>query len=133
MLFSDASLDLWKERYGYHEVTSAGINDRNILFMNFTDSGRVEGYGVTHPGAILEQIMRFRDDEHAESAAAEQARSPVQSGLLTALICAAAVESLEGVEEECTSVVQGKPRETYGLLARKVGSENARVVYHGHS
>ncbi len=60
LLFREGMLELWQDRYGYHEVTANGIDDRNVLFRTFEESGLVTGFGMDSPGKILQAIARFR-------------------------------------------------------------------------
>ena len=72
LLFSDCMLELWQDRYGYHEVTDRGIDDRNILFRNFEESGLVTGFGMDCPRQDREEhpaVPQWRTRENgAESA-----------------------------------------------------------------
>jgi len=125
LLYTDGAIDLWKEWYGYHEVTAAGIQDRNVLFLNFGPDGRVDGYGISTPGRILEEIAAHRAGE----AVAEQARSPVTSGLLTTLICESAHESLARGGETAEGVISGEVIATRKLLEQRIGMEEAAAYY----
>ena len=46
LVFSDGMLELWQNHYGYREVTTAGIEERNILFRNFESDQLVTGFGI---------------------------------------------------------------------------------------
>jgi predicted dehydrogenase len=130
LLFSEASVDLWKEWYGYHEVAHSGITDRNVLFMNFAEE-EVSGYGITNPGAILERIATFRKGGEAADVLARRSRLPVESGLLTTLVCECAAESLDRGSGLESGVVAGIPVDAYALLEERIGTDCADRYYHG--
>jgi predicted dehydrogenase len=86
-------LDLNLDMPGYHEILNDGIFERNPLFRNFESDGTVSGYGMSSPGRIIRDIIRFRngtmsDEEYAKSL------SPYTSGFYTTVVCEAAHESL---------------------------------------
>lgn len=128
MLCTDGAVDLWKEWYGFHELTPHGINDRNVLFMNF-GADEVSGYGVSHPGGLLETLGEIRARSTQSAALAATLRAPVESGLLTTLVCEAAHTSLEsGVDDGC-GVIHGEPVNAFNLLADRVGRDAAHIYY----
>ncbi len=93
LLFSECMLELWQDRYGYHEVTERGIDDRNILFRNFEETGLVTGFGMDCPGKIVKNILRFRNGE-IERTELDALFSPFTLGFYTTLVCECAHASL---------------------------------------
>jgi predicted dehydrogenase len=93
LVFSDGMLELWQNHYGYREVTTAGIEERNILFRNFESDQLVTGFGIDSPGRIVDHILRFRRGAMPD---AERAAllSPFALGFYTTLVCECAQESL---------------------------------------
>jgi len=122
LLFSEAMLELWQTRYGYHEVTAERIDDRNVLFRNFEPDGRVSGFGMDCPGKIVRNIIRHRsggmpDDERAALL------SPYSLGFYTTLVCECAHASLERGEKSGEGVVVGKKVDARALLAERIGAD----------
>jgi predicted dehydrogenase len=93
LLFSECMLELWQDRYGYHEVTERGIDDRNILFRNFEETGLVTGFGMDCPGKIVKNILRFQNGE-IERTELDALFSPFTLGFYTTLVCECAHASL---------------------------------------
>ncbi len=125
LLYTDAAVDLWKEWYGYHEIAPDGINDRNVLFLNFAPDGKVGGFGITNPGTIIERVVAHRSGEPV----AEAALSPVASGLLTTLVCECAHESLAAGGESADGVVSGSVVDARAHLERRLGRDVAASYY----
>jgi predicted dehydrogenase len=121
LLFTDCMLDLWQEHYGYHEVTSRGIEDRNILFKNFEHGGLVTGYGMDCPGKIIANILRFRNGKIG-AAEREELFSPLTLGLYTALVCECAFESLANGKELGNGVIRGTAVDARWLLSQRIGA-----------
>jgi predicted dehydrogenase len=120
-LFTDCMLDLWQGHYGYHEVTPQGIDDRNILFRNFEETGLVSGFGMDCPGKILSAILRFRNGKIG-AAEKEEYFSPFTLGLYTTLVCECAHESLAKGKDLGGGVVRGVSIDAPGLLAQRIGT-----------
>lgn len=120
LLFSDCMLELWQDRYGYHEVTDRGIDDRNILFRNFEESGLVTGFGMDCPGKIVKNILRFRNGE-IEKAELEALFSPFSLGFYTTLVCECAHASLASGRELKEGVVIGTTIDTKSYLRSCIG------------
>ena len=119
-IFTDCMLDLWQEHYGYHEITSQGIDDRNILFRNFEEKDLVSGFGMDCPGKIITNILRFRNGKIG-AAESEDHFSPFTLGLYTTLVCECAHESLAKGKDLGNGVVRGVPIDAVGLLAERIG------------
>jgi predicted dehydrogenase len=128
LVFTDCVLDLWQEHYGYREVTSQGIDDRNILFRNFEENGTVSGFGMDCPGKIVANILRFRNGKIAK-AELETLFSPLALGLYTTLVCECAHESLVKGREAGKGVVRGASVDAQELLKQRIGGA-ARHYYH---
>ena len=122
LIGSDGLLDLDLDRPGYHEIIEDGIFERNPLFRNFESDGTVSGYGISSPGRIYRQIMRFRSHEMPE-AELESLRSPVSLGFYTTVICEAAHLSLDQGDAVGRGVTRGKPVHVRELLQRTIGRE----------
>jgi predicted dehydrogenase len=120
-LFTDCMLDLWQDHYGYHEVTAAGIDDRNILFRNFEENGRVSGFGMDSPGKILTNIIDFRNREIGPDQL-PFLFSPFTLGLYTTLVCECAHESLARGKAVSDGVIRGAPVDARSLLADRLGA-----------
>ncbi len=120
LIYTDCVLDLWQEHYGYREVTSKGIDDRNILFRNFEENGAVSGFGMDCPGKILANIIRFRNGTIGR-AEQETLFSPLSLGLYTTLVCECAHESLARGTEAAHGVVRGVSVDARDLLAQRIG------------
>lgn len=120
-IFSDGQLELWSNHYGYREITSHGIENRNVLFLNFEIDGSVSGYGVDSPGAIVRDIHRFHDGT-LSPAALDEARSPFALGFYTTLVCESAMESLHTGRTEKEGVVVGATVDVRHLLHDRIGA-----------
>jgi predicted dehydrogenase len=125
LLFSDCMLELWQDRYGYHEVTARGIDDRNILFRNFEETGLVTGFGMDCPGKIVKDILRFRGGQIAPQEL-ETLFSPFALGFYTTLVCECAHASLEGGRRLEEGVVVGVPIEAKEYLRGCIGAAAER-------
>lgn len=100
-------LDLQLDMPGYHEILADGIFERNPLFRNFESDGKVSGYGISSPGRIVRDIIRFRkgtmsDEEY------NNALSPFTSGFYTTVVCEAAHQSLAKGTKSKKGVTMGK-------------------------
>ena len=120
LLFTDCLLDLWQEHYGYHEVTERGIDDRNILFRNFEEDGKVSGYGMDCPGKIIQNILRFRNGE-IHPAELESLFSPFSLGFYTTLVCECAHASLQKGASLPEGVVLGSTVDVRSYLREQIG------------
>ena len=125
LLFSDCMLELWQDRYGYHEVTDRGIDDRNILFRNFEETGLVTGFGMDCPGKIVKNILRFRNGE-IERTELEALFSPFALGFYTTLVCECAHASLAGGRELKEGVVIGTAIDAKDYLRSCIGGAAER-------
>ncbi len=128
LLFTDGMVDLWQNHYGYREVTTSGIDNRNVLFRNFEPGGRVSGYGIDCPGRILENIGRFRSGV-METDELTDLLSPSTLGFYTTLLCECASVSLERGSRPESGVVAGALVDVQTLLADRLGQEAARSYY----
>jgi hypothetical protein len=122
LIGSDGLLDLDLDRPGYHEIIEDGIFERNPLFRNFESDGTVSGYGISSPGRIYRQMMRFRSHEMPD-AELESLRSPVSLGFYTTVICEAAHLSLDQGDAVGRGVTRGKPVHVRELLQQTIGRE----------
>ena len=120
LLFTDGMVDLWDNHYGYREVSAAGIDNRNVLFRNFTGDGTVGGYGMDSPGRIIEQIIRYRRGE-IDRDELDALLSPFALGLYTTLVCECAGASLAAGSEDYSGVVVGTPIDARQFLASQLG------------
>ena len=102
----EGMLDLGLDTPGYHEVLPDGIFERNPLFRNFESDGTVSGYGMSSPGRIIRDIIRYRAGEMS-SEEYEVSLSPFQSGFYTTVVCEAAHKSLEGGVKDEKGVTMG--------------------------
>ena len=122
LLFSEAMLELWQDRYGYHEVTKERIDDRNVLFRTFEEGGLVSGFGMDCPGKIIRNIQRHRAG--AMSAEEREALlSPISLGFYTTLVCECAHASLARGTSRDPGVVLGSPVDIRDFLAGEIGGE----------
>jgi predicted dehydrogenase len=120
LLFTDCMLELWQDHYGYHEVTEKGIDDRNILFRNFEESGLVSGFGMDSPGKIIRNILRFRGGDIQETER-ESLFSPLSLGFYTTLVCECAHASLAGDTSGEGGVVIGRTIDVKAHLRSCIG------------
>lgn len=120
LLFREGMLELWQDRYGYHEVTAKGIDDRNVLFRNFEESGMVSGFGMDSPGKIVQAIARFRAGRMSPQER-EALLSPFALGFYTTLVCECAHESLARGTTTDTGVVLGTSVDVRDLLRQRIG------------
>jgi predicted dehydrogenase len=120
LLFSDGMLELWQDRYGYHEVTAKGIEDRNILFRNFEEGGLVTGFGMDCPGKIVLAIRDFRAGRMGK-AERDALLSPFSLGFYTTLVCECAHESLSKGTTLDNGVVVGTTVKARTLLRERIG------------
>ncbi|MCK5843840.1 MAG: hypothetical protein KAG97_03975, partial [Victivallales bacterium] len=102
----EGMLDLGLDTPGYHEVLPDGIFERNPLFRNFESDGTVSGYGMSSPGRIIRDIIRYRAGEMS-SEEYEASLSPFQSGFYTTVVCEAAHKSLAGGKKDEKGVTMG--------------------------
>jgi hypothetical protein len=120
-------LELWQDRYGYHEVTERGIDDRNILFRNFEEDGLVSGFGMDCPGKIIQNILRFRSGEMLP-AEIKSLFSPFSLGFYTTLVCECADASLENGTSLEEGVVLGTTIDARKYLTERIG-RSAELYY----
>jgi predicted dehydrogenase len=125
LVFSDGMLQLWQDHYGYREVTAKGIEERNVLFKTFEQSGLVTGFGMDSPGKIIRDILRFRQGELTEAERTELL-SPFTLGFYTTLVCECALESLAKGRALEGGVVAGAPVDARQLLQERIGDAAAR-------
>ena len=125
LLFSDCMLELWQDRYGYHEVTARGIDDRNILFRNFEETGLVTGFGMDCPGKIVDNILRFRNGG-IPRAELDTLFSPFSLGFYTTLACECAHASLAGGRALKEGVVIGATIDAKDYLKGCIGAAAER-------
>jgi predicted dehydrogenase len=119
---SEGMLDLNLDTPGYHEVLADGIFERNPLFMNFEQNGMVSGYGVSSPGKIVRDILRFRSGE-MEDAGERDPDALFRLGFYATLVCEGAHASLARGKETGEGVVQGHSILLKDLLAEEIGRE----------
>jgi predicted dehydrogenase len=130
LLFSDGMLDLWQDRYGYHEVTAKGIDDRNILFRNFEEGGLVTGFGMDSPGKIVLAIRDFRAGKLGK-AERDALLTPVSLGFYTTLVCECALQSLSKGTTVDGSIVLGTAVNARTLLRERIGAAADRYYQTG--
>jgi predicted dehydrogenase len=119
---TDGLLDLDLDRPGYHEIIAEGIFERNPLFRNFESDGSVSGYGISCPGRIYRQIMRFRNHELTD-AELQSLHSPMSLGFYTTVICEAAHRSLDLGHTTGPGVIRGELIRVRELLKETIGRE----------
>jgi len=122
LLFSEGMLELWQDHYGYHEVTGRGIEDRNVLFLNFGEGGLVSGYGMDSPGRIVGNILRHRCGAMGREER-ESLLSPFSLGFYTTLVCECAHESLKRGTAGGEGVILGAKVDARAFLAERIGAE----------
>jgi hypothetical protein len=122
LLFSDAMLELWQDRYGYHEVTAERIDDRNVLFRNFEEGGLVSGFGMDCPGKVIRNIRRHRSGDMSP-AEREELLSPMSLGFYTTLVCECAHASLAAAGSDEGGVVLGSTVEVRRFLEERIGAD----------
>jgi hypothetical protein len=108
-------------------VTERGIDDRNILFRNFEESGLVSGFGMDCPGKIVGNILKHRRGEMSE-AEKELLLSPFALGFYTTLVCECAHESLARGTAPEEGVVLGATVDARRFLEGCIGKD-ARGYY----
>lgn len=118
---SEGVLDLGLDRSGYCELLRDGIFERNPLFMNHEPDGTVCGYGISCPGKILQNILKFRNNS-LEKPAKDKLYCPFESGFYTTLICEAAHVSLETGCKRENGVTCGARIDLKDFLKEKLGS-----------
>jgi hypothetical protein len=125
---SEGILDLNLDQPGYHEIVTDGIFERNPLFRNFEPDGHVSGYGISSPGKIIQNIIRFRNSEITENEKT-QLMNPFELGFYTALVCQAAHQSLEmGLKHE-NGAITGTLVNVKDLLENEIGQSAGRLYY----
>ena len=125
LVFSDGMLDLWQNHYGYREIASDGVENRNVAFRTFEQDGTVTGYGMDCPGKIIQNIARFREGTIPEDELADL-RSPFDLGLYTTLVCECAHASLDAGTVHDNGSVIGIPVDARELLTDRIGPEASR-------
>lgn len=124
MVFSDALVDLDMDQSGLTETTESGFDRPHVLFRTFREDGLVTGFGMDSPGAILENIGRFRDGTLVEK---ERTRllTPESLGFWPAVICDCAELSLETGEREWQGVIVGDQIDVAERLRKELGPQRA--------
>ena len=128
LICSDGLIDLWSEQYGYREITSAGIEARNVFFRNFKTDGTVSGYGISSPGNIVEAICEYRGNK-MKAHRVDEYLSPVNLGFYTTLVCECAHASLADGEEISSGVISGPDIDVKTYLKEQIGEDAARAYY----
>ena len=128
LICSEGLIDLWSEHYGYREITSAGIEARNVLFRNFKSDGSVSGYGMSCPGHILAAIRRFRSGD-MDNAEVGENLSPLNLGFYTTLVCECAHASLSQGTEIASGVISGTEIDAVSYLNKQIGAQAAQIYY----
>jgi predicted dehydrogenase len=125
---TEGILDLNLDQPGYHEIITDGIFERNPLFRNFEPDGSVSGYGISSPGKIIENIIRFRNNEMNDREK-QELMNPFASGFYTSLICQGAHVSLESGNTSNNGVVSGRTVQLQELLKKEIGESACRNYY----
>jgi hypothetical protein len=117
---SEGMLDLNLDTPGYHELLADGIFERNPLFRNFEKDGMVSGYGISSPGRIIRNMLRFRSGEMKDTEKRDLG-SLFHLGFYTTLVCEGAHASLAQGEEINAGVVRGSRIILEDLLVERTG------------
>jgi len=113
---------------GYHEVIAGGIFERNPLFRNFESNGMVSGYGISSPGKIIENMIRFRNARLSKEET-EKLMDPFSLGFYTSLVCEGAHRSLKAGVQRAEGVVTGKSVILKELLEGELGKNEGAAYY----
>ena len=117
---SEGLLDMHLDMPGYHEILADGIFERNPLFRNFESNGMVSGYGMSSPGKIIENIIRFRNSQFSKEEV-ETLLDPFSLGFYTSLVCEGAHRSLETGVATAEGGMTGKNVNLKELLESEIG------------
>jgi predicted dehydrogenase len=127
LICTNGMLDLGIDTPGYHEVAGEGIVERNPLFRNFSADGAVDGYGITNPGRIYQQIQKHRAGE-LSSEQLEAALNPITLGFWTTAIIEAAHRSLEQGRRTDNGAVFGADVDITSLVQEQLGDAASTYV-----
>lgn len=125
---SEGFLDLNLDLPGYHEVVAGGIFERNPLFRNFESNGMVSGYGISSPGKIIENMIRFRNGKIPEDEL-KKLMDPFSLGFYTSLVCEGAHRSLEAGVKSNEGVVTGRHVILKDLLEKEIGKSESSIYF----
>lgn len=117
LIGSEGLLDLNLDTPGLREVHAGGFSEINPLFRNFETDGTVSGYGISHPGRLYEQALRWRN---GEMRAAERTNilTPAALGFHSTLVLEGAERSLAEGNRLTGGAVLGAPVDLRTLAAR---------------
>jgi len=120
IICTDGLVDLALDAAGCREIVAEGIRERNPLFCNFHADGLVTGYGMSHPGRLLQTIQRHRDGDLEDE---EYARmmGALQLGYWATVVCAAAHQSLAEGTRSKRGVISGADVDITELLEGLLG------------
>ena len=125
LICSEGLLDLNLDTPGLREVHSDGLVEVNPLFRNFEMDQTVTGYGISSPGGLYEQILKWRSGSLPQSARAEVLK-PMTLGLYTTLLLEGAETSLAQGQKLAGGATLGAELDLRALLTEQVGPAAAR-------
>lgn len=124
LICTDGLVDLTLDAPGLREIHDEGIFEVNPLFRNFESDGTVTGYGLSHPGRLVQRALAWR--QGAVSEAQRQAwLSPMSLGFYATLVLESAEKSLAEGRTTSDGVTQGETVNLVRWLTEQLGSTEA--------
>ncbi len=120
IICTDGVIDLELDAMGCREIVTEGIRERNPLFCNFQADGLVTGYGMSHPGRLLQVIQRHRDGD-LENEEYARMMGALQLGYWATVVCTAAHQSLAAGQRNDRGVISGADVDIPDLLQKLLG------------
>ena len=126
MICSDGLIDLGLDTPGLREVHAEGIFEVNPLFRNFEMDKTVNGYGISSPGRLYQQILALRNGRLSPTER-EAAFHPITLGFYTTLVLEGAEQSLAEGKKLAGGVTLGPAVDLRELTVRQLGARTAKV------
>jgi predicted dehydrogenase len=125
LVCSDGLVELNLDTPGLCEIHTEGVIQVNPLFRNFEKDHTVTGYGISSPGRLYQQILRWQNGSISPDER-EAALNPRTLGFYTTLVLEGAEKSLAEGEHRSGGATLGTIVDLRALAARQLGSQTAR-------
>ena len=125
LICTDGLVDIKLDTTGYHEVNRGAVVERNPIFISEGVDGKMHGYGIESPGAILASILKDRNGALTPEER-EELLSPSSLGFDTTLVCHGAHASLDAAAERPDNVFHGPAIDLAELIESEIGDEDAK-------
>jgi len=124
LVCSEGLIDLGLDMPGLREIHSDGLAEINPLFRNFEADQSVTGYGISSPGELYRQILKFRNGTMAE-AEREVVAGAMALGFYTTMVLEGAEKSLADGEKLRGGATLGATVDLWSLVDKQLGSTAA--------